>query len=819
MNKKRKMLLIETIVAISLALLATPVWGDDAWELKAYKECTNENRFLNQCLPNVSTVEVTLDTLNEDLVGMNKDKHTWKDARVRPGDNLPFASKRHVQSIQYIDITSSDRYIVTSLSDEHTNNAAIQLIKTSGFGSEEKGEGKDFTTDKIVEQRLLTDDDETAGFNHPGGSQLIGDFLFLALEDFSTRSQPATGVWKIDCDPEEPKIMFQYLIPTTDIPDDDIHQATVGVTKLVDGTYLLAACAGPDKCDGINFYKSKGTTLDADPEFVFIDRWERYGLDGLPDNEDNWDDCGPQNMNLVAQDDGAIYLVMFGGENRGIQSGPLPGCVTGAGYDDHIYGYELVMDDNYEISLEFTNKVDVMPKSYICADPLLSLDPAKELHGLNFLAGSGLWLRPDGRDTIAYLATEHYDTCGANVRYVANGEGVKAKTRWGVSSNWNQLQLLTIDNSTVTVDEGQTAVNSGNYFQFFDATLSASVGSIISDAGTWNWSWPTTDGPDDSQEVEITRKDFFFLSNSKTFDLVVNNLPPTADAGPDQVVECVYGKQIFLDATGSNDPGTDALSFQWNFLSMPFGSASHFNNPSSATPLFQPSELGLYHALVTVTDDDGATNTDDVMIEYEDTLPPQITVQPNITAECTAPHGTAVTLGNPTTTDACDACPGVTNDAPALFPLGTTAVTWNAQDGSGNQAVAVQDVTIQDTTPPDLTVSVTPSVLWPPNHKLVTVSADIHISDVCDAYTSVKLVSILSNEPDNEKKSDGNTANDIQGADLGTDDREFQLRAERRGKGSGRIYTIIYEATDASGNRTLSQSTVTVPKKSRKTLR
>ena len=349
--------------------------------------------------------------------------------------------------------------------------------------------------------------------------------------------------------------------------------------------------------------------------------------------------------------------------------------------------------------------------------------------------------------------------------------------------------------------------------------LSVSVGSIIPDAGTWSWSWPTTDGPDDSQEVEITREGFLFPPNSKTFDLVVNNVPPTADAGPDQVVECVYGKQISLDATGSSDPGIDALSFQWNFLTMPIGSASHFNNPTSATPSFQPSELGLYHALVTVTDDDGATNTDGVMIEFEDTLPPQITAPPNITAECTAPYGTAVTLGNPTTTDACDASPVVTNDAPALFPLGTTAVTWNAQDGSGNQAVAEQDVTIQDTAPPDLTVSVTPSVFWPPNHKLVTVRADIHISDVCDANTPVKLVSIMSNEPDNEKEGDGNTANDIQGADLGTDDREFQLRAERSGKGNGRIYTIIYEATDASGNRTLSQTTVTVPKKSRKKLR
>ncbi len=53
--------------------------------------------------------------------------------------------------------------------------------------------------------------------------------------------------------------------------------------------------------------------------------------------------------------------------------------------------------------------------------------------------------------------------------------------------------------------------------------------------------------------------------------------------------------------------------------------------------------------------------------------------------------------------------------------------------------------------------------------------------------------------------------NDIQGASFGTDDRQFLLRSERSGKGSGRVYTITYSATDASGNTTVGQATVTVP--------
>ena len=58
---------------------------------------------------------------------------------------------------------------------------------------------------------------------------------------------------------------------------------------------------------------------------------------------------------------------------------------------------------------------------------------------------------------------------------------------------------------------------------------------------------------------------------------------------------------------------------------------------------------------------------------------------------------------------------------------------------------------------------------------------------------------------------DGDTPNDIQGAALGTDDRSFQLRAERSAKGTGRIYTVTYRATDASGNGKTASATVTVP--------
>ena len=53
---------------------------------------------------------------------------------------------------------------------------------------------------------------------------------------------------------------------------------------------------------------------------------------------------------------------------------------------------------------------------------------------------------------------------------------------------------------------------------------------------------------------------------------------------------------------------------------------------------------------------------------------------------------------------------------------------------------------------------------------------------------------------------DGNTTNDIQ-----IENGNIFLRAERSGLGTGRVYTITYKATDASGNSAQDSATVTVP--------
>ncbi len=108
--------------------------------------------------------------------------------------------------------------------------------------------------------------------------------------------------------------------------------------------------------------------------------------------------------------------------------------------------------------------------------------------------------------------------------------------------------------------------------------------------------------------------------------------------------------------------------------------------------------------------------------------------------------------------------------------------------------------------PPTLEVSVTPDMLWPPNHKYVDVTASVLAMDNFDPNPLVTLVSVTSNEPDNGL-GDGDTANDI----VILDDYHFMLRAERSGNGTGRIYTITYQVTDICGNTATAETVVTVP--------
>jgi uncharacterized repeat protein (TIGR01451 family) len=109
--------------------------------------------------------------------------------------------------------------------------------------------------------------------------------------------------------------------------------------------------------------------------------------------------------------------------------------------------------------------------------------------------------------------------------------------------------------------------------------------------------------------------------------------------------------------------------------------------------------------------------------------------------------------------------------------------------------------------PPTITgAAADPSVLWPPNHRMVNVTVSYNVTDNCPLPPGSCILSVTSNEPVLGHGS-GHTSPDW----IVLDDHHVLLRAEREGGGNGRIYTITITCTDSGGNSSTEQVEVTVP--------
>lgn len=117
-----------------------------------------------------------------------------------------------------------------------------------------------------------------------------------------------------------------------------------------------------------------------------------------------------------------------------------------------------------------------------------------------------------------------------------------------------------------------------------------------------------------------------------------------------------------------------------------------------------------------------------------------------------------------------------------------------------------------DLAPPVISdLTATPSILWPPDHRMVPVAVSVDVSDDVDEAPVCAVVSVASNEPVVGGGS-GMTLPDwkIVGP------LAIELRAERAGTGNGRAYTVGIECTDASGKSSAATATVAVPHDQRK---
>ncbi|MBI4824470.1 MAG: hypothetical protein HY805_09635 [Nitrospirae bacterium] len=134
---------------------------------------------------------------------------------------------------------------------------------------------------------------------------------------------------------------------------------------------------------------------------------------------------------------------------------------------------------------------------------------------------------------------------------------------------------------------------------------------------------------------------------------------------------------------------------------------------------------------------------------------------------------------------------------------GVYEITYFSVDNKGNMETP-KSITVRiDNTPPVINLTADPSILWPPNHKLVDVTIGGGAEDSLSGVASV--VFTVTDEY-------GSIEPEVSGFNT-----TIPLEAWRNGNDKdGRRYTITIITTDNAGNNTTAFAVVRVPHDQRK---
>jgi hypothetical protein len=307
---------------------------------------------------------------------------------------------------------------------------------------------------------------------------------------------------------------------------------------------------------------------------------------------------------------------------------------------------------------------------------------------------------------------------------VTDSGGLQSTDNCIVNVSWVNLPPTANAGPDQTADEGATVILDGS-------------NSTDPDDGIASYSWAQTGGsPVTLSSTSVFRPTFTApdvgpSGEPLTFQLTVTdsgglqstdicivnvswiNLPPTANAGPDQTV--AEGVTVTLDGSNSTDPDDGIGSYQWKQLG---GSQVTLSNPSVVTPTFTAPDVGMSGVSLTfqltVTDGGGlkSTATSIVNVSWVNAAP-WTDAGPDQSVE----EGATVTLDGSNSADPDDgiathlwtqtAGPPVTlSDASAVQPtfvtptvdLSGTTLTFRltAADTGGLQASDQVSVTVSD---------------------------------------------------------------------------------------------------------------------------
>jgi hypothetical protein len=182
-------------------------------------------------------------------------------------------------------------------------------------------------------------------------------------------------------------------------------------------------------------------------------------------------------------------------------------------------------------------------------------------------------------------------------------------------ANAGANQSITAPANTVTLNGTASSDPDGTIASYSWVTISGPGSVTISNSNT---ATPTVSGMTTGVYIfELTVTDNNGATGTDQVTVIVNPKPilpnqvPVANAGTNQTI-IAPANSVTLDGTSSFDPDGTIAAYAWTQVSGP--TSSVISGANTATPTASQLGLGQYVFQLTVTDNNGATNTDQVTI-------------------------------------------------------------------------------------------------------------------------------------------------------------------------------------------------------------
>ncbi|HSE56535.1 MAG TPA: Ig-like domain-containing protein, partial [Candidatus Paceibacterota bacterium] len=194
------------------------------------------------------------------------------------------------------------------------------------------------------------------------------------------------------------------------------------------------------------------------------------------------------------------------------------------------------------------------------------------------------------------------------------------------TTNAGADQTITLPTNSVTIT-GTASDPNGDALSYLWAKVSGGTATISSPTALTTTVTGLTQG---TYIFRLTATDSKGATGSDDMQVVVNavlsNVPPTANAGADQVV--ILPKNSTILSGSGNDTDGIIASYAWKKIS---GGSAVISSPSAAATNITGLKQGTYTFRLTVTDNKGANASDDVIVEVkkqsaQDTTAPAVTV-------------------------------------------------------------------------------------------------------------------------------------------------------------------------------------------------